>query len=715
MKKRIITKLMYLTLFVVGISILIPSCKQDDAISTTPALNVFGPSPALRGGELKFIGSNLNQVKSVILPNNIEITDIKQSTNGNEISITIPQNAQSGFITLKTDQGDITTKTKLTYLEPIKIDTITPARVKAGDVMTISGDYLNLIAQVIFTDGVVVDSSKFVSKSRKEIKVKVPFEAQSGKISISNGAEIPAVLYSNSPIAVTLPTITTIAPNPVKPGTVLKITGADFDLVKSLVFANGTDAGLTVTEFTVNSAKTEITATVPATVKEGKLKIVAKSNVQLVTVAPLTLVSPTVSSTSPIPVKNGNNITIKGTDLDLVTGVVFAGDAAGTILTQSATSIEVTTPMNAADGAAVLNLNSGKTVSTASISFIKPTLTSLAPLSLTAGDKVTITGTNLDLVRKVNFGGNQSVNITPTSATSFDVNVPMTAVTGAVTLVTSNGAQVTSTDILTVAAANKPVITTINSSVKPGELLTITGTKLHLVESIIFENNIKATQYGSRTSTTIEVYVPETAKKGSVTLTLNAYDGSQVVSPTFIISGTDPVVDASYVYFDFDSKGSWWGDKGGNENLSAYTLDGSNYFRINDNMNPWWTGLFWRNGKNGLKLDGVTVSGWVVKLDVYPIETSTGDFKLRLKGADGDFWAPIHGFAAKGGWYTVTVPLTDFSASDGSKIPTMANMDSDFGMAYGGPGEHVNMCIDNIRFEKISSSNAPKLHSIRVR
>jgi hypothetical protein len=62
-----------------------------------------------------------------------------------------------------------------------------------------------------------------------------------------------------------------------------------------------------------------------------------------------------------------------------------------------------------------------------------------------------------------------------------------------------------------VEAANKPVITKINASVKPGAKLTIEGTKLHLVEAIYFQTDVKAVLYGVRTETSIEVFVPETA------------------------------------------------------------------------------------------------------------------------------------------------------------------------------------------------------------
>ena len=675
--------------------LMLSACKKDEKDLSTVKLSVFGPSPALRGGELRFIGTNMDKVTAIVLPPNFEITEFV-SKSATECVIAIPQDAKPGKVTVKTPQGDITTLTPLTFSEPISIETVAPLAVKAGDTFTVNGDYLNLIAEIIFSDGVVVDSSKFLSQSRKKIEVQVPLEAQTGKISISNGAEIPILVYSESEVQIALPTLTAVSPNPVKPGTTLKISGKNFQLVKSIIFPETTE----VKTFTVNNEKTEISVTVPANAKEGELILVTHSDVRVTTTIPLSLVAPAVSSVLPKPVKNGETLTINGSNLDLVSTVSFSPEEAGEIVSQTSSKLEIKVPLKTTDGKITLTAKSGKKIETESITLIKPTINAIAPLTLMAGNQITITGTNLDLVLKVSFVGNLSVDVTPASANSITVTVPPACVgVGKVIVTTTNGTQVSSDQQLTVEAANKPVITSIPTSVKPNTMMTIKGTKLHLVESIYFQNNVKATSYGNRSETSIEVYVPESAKKGAVTLRLVAYNGDEVISPEFIISGTDPVIDVSYVFFNFNGKNSWWGDKGAIENNPTYSLDGSSYFRINDDMKPWWTGFFWRNGKNDLKTDGVTTDGWAVKLDVNALDEVKGEMKLRLKGSDGDFWAVIPGLKNKGGWYTVTIPLTSFD-DNGKKIPNMNNIDGDFGMAYTGAGEHVNLCIDNIRFEK---------------
>ena len=83
------------------------------------SLNVFGPSPVLRGGELRFLGCGLDQVASVLIPGCDAITDI-QLISAEEIRVIVPQTALPGYVTLMLRNGEsIVTKTQLTYSESV--------------------------------------------------------------------------------------------------------------------------------------------------------------------------------------------------------------------------------------------------------------------------------------------------------------------------------------------------------------------------------------------------------------------------------------------------------------------------------------------------------------------------------------------------------------------------------------------------------------------
>ena len=689
--------LLFILIGVMSASILFTSCKDSESngIGGKIVLDSYGPMPIARGAELRFIGINLDKVTAIALPGGIIIQSSSFVTKTSTlITITVPQNAVPGIVIVKTPEGDISTKTPIGFSEPISIASFSPDPIKAGQELTITGDYLNLVKSVIFTDRVSVDSTMFVSKSRGQIKVIVPTAAQTGKISVSNGKDDPIIVYSTTLLNVKLPSITSFLPNPVKAGTNLTIAGTDLDLVKSVELGGNQKVSLFVSQ-----TATQLVFKIPNATQDDTIRLVQTSGIKVKSPAKLVMVIPTVTVT-PTTVKNGSKITVTGTDIDLITVATFAGNFAGAITNQTTTSMDVTIPMEAINGAVVFGTNSGKTVTSATLTFVKPKIATIAPLALTAGEVITITGTDLDLVRKVTFSGGLSVNITPASATSFTVAVPMAAVSGTVTLVTSNGSQEVSTATLTVAAANKPVITDITASVKPGGLLTITGTKLHLVESIYFQTNLKAVSYGVRTATKIEVYVPETAKKGAVTITLNAFDGSTVVSPTFSVAGTDPVLDPALMIYSFDAgwSGFTWDGVGGLGTLPD-GVDGTNHYY---QATPWDASKYWLFANNYISYASVSQADHVVKMDVRLRSDVTGNAEIRLMlGGKAvnilSYLKEGDKFTTGGDWKTITIPLSAFS---GLADPTPTK-GGEWGMTMWGNGlDFSGFCIDNIRYEK---------------
>ena len=68
---------------------------------------------------------------------------------------------------------------------------------------------------------------------------------------------------------------------------------------------------ITVDNFTVNDAKTQITAVVPTHAKEGSIQLVAFSGVKVSAATPLSLVGPAVTSISPKPVKMAKQLQLQ--------------------------------------------------------------------------------------------------------------------------------------------------------------------------------------------------------------------------------------------------------------------------------------------------------------------------------------------------------------------------------------------------------------------
>lgn len=698
--KHINRSIRTLLLGLLAVGVLFYACKKDDDnTSDQIQLFSFGPSPVLRGGDLKFIGANLDQVTAIILPNNVQVTNFKTKTPG-QLVIVVPDATVDGKVVLKTPQGDIGTKTILTISEPITIASFSPAKIRPGEVLTLNGTYLNLIKEVVFSNKKTVGDTAFVSQSQTKIELRVPLDAQSGLVVVSNGKAEPILVESATALEVTLPAVSKLTPNPVRAGAGLTIEGADLDLTKEVVFGGGSK----VSAFT-SMEPAKIVLNVPADAKDGAIKLIAASLVEVSSADQLVMAVPTISGVSPNPAKNGSDITVSGADLDLITKATFGGGKNGQLKGGSGTQITVGVPIDATEGAVTFTTAAGKTVASGALTLVKPVISSIAPLSVQFNAEITISGADLDLAAKVKFSGNQEVTVSGATATEIKVAVPVGTESGPITLVTTNGTEVSSGQSLTILPSTSATITSMPAMAKPGQMIDIVGVNLDEITEVVFPVGVSATMFGQKTATLIQVVVPLAVKKGVGTITFITVNNEMITSPPINIQGVDPVADPSLVFFNFDNLGLWWGDTGGPENDAALSLDGTNYYRVNKDCNG-WTGFFWRNGQNNFPgpVIGTNVANYVLKFDINVLEPITGgEFAWRLKGSSGDFWYRWKPWESSGsyktdGWITVSVPVTEFY--DGAKqISDLSTITEDFGVAFNAGASHVNACIDNVRFE----------------
>lgn len=426
------------------------ACNNGDDLDTNQykggvSLNIFGPSPVARGGILRFLGSGLDKVTEIVLPGCDPITDI-EVISSEEIRIEVPQNAQPGYVTLKSPEGEITTKTKLTYTEPISLESINPMSIKPNQTLTIKGEYLNLIKEIIFTENVTVTSDKFIEWNRKEIKLVVPEEAKSGKIIISDGAEIPNWIYSDEEVNVILPsTESVIALDKKKPGDVITITGNDLDLVKKVEMPNGT-----LVEFVVKD--NTITFTLPENISDGAVVMIPASGVK-VAIATIGVAVPSeVKATPSTGLRAGDEITLSGVNMELVTNILFPSvSSAVSPISKSVTEVKVAMPAAATSGNIILNTASGAKVPV-NIATAKPEFSAFENSILSLGSSVKLTGKNLDLVTKVIFTGGAEVAVNNSNAAELTIAMPTSgSETGKLTLVMANG-ESAETGVLTINA-----------------------------------------------------------------------------------------------------------------------------------------------------------------------------------------------------------------------------------------------------------------------
>lgn len=403
------------------------------------SLNVFGPSPVLRGGELRFLGCGLDQVASVLIPGCDAITDI-QLISTEEIRVIVPQTALPGYVTLMLRNGEsIVTKTQLTYSEPVSIESFSPESVRPGDVLTIKGEYLNLMHQVIFAENVIVSdeviaeeeateaTSKFLKHTRNEIQVRVPEEAQSGKIILSDGAEIPNRLYSEVELQVVLPSVAELADyNNIKPGAIMTVIGENFDLVKEVRMENGETM-----LFTYSAEQKALTFTIPRGAVNGPIYVVPASGV-LVQVAEIKMATPEDVKAQETEITAGKELTLTGKNMDMIAAVSFPGvEKAVEPTSLSETEVKVVVPGEAQSGMIQLVLTSGETISSLELTVTAPKYCHIADENILktndyfVGEDMVVDVVNIGELAEVQVAGTK-VNYT-SSGSQLTIPVPETA------------------------------------------------------------------------------------------------------------------------------------------------------------------------------------------------------------------------------------------------------------------------------------------------
>ena len=513
------------------------SCGDNDDLNTDQygnevALNVFGPCPVLRGGTLHFLGSNLDQISEIDIPGADPITQIEVIKAGRESEITIQVPAEKcapGIITLKTAKGGvIETKTPITYREDISVSKVfigteNNLTGNVGDILTIKGDYLNLLHGIIFADKDTVREDKFIAHDRYTIQVAIPAEAKSGKFILTDLAETPTELESEDAITINLPTTSNVSNVTPKAGQTITITGVSLNQIAA-VKLNG--AELTADDLTISEDGKSLSFVVPATATDGEITLITKSGVSI-PAGEIETVVPTELSVAPEPIKNGATITISGKDLDLVTGIQFPNTESSAPATVNATTVTAVVPVKAQEGDITLSLANGKTV-TVAYTLVKPTVTSFSPETLMAGNKVMIKGTDLDLVASVTFPGETPVTAseedTKITATAIGTVIPTAAVGSGCTLNLKNGTTVSVTG-LTITAATDPVLSETAEGVV-GEYVTIKGKNFNNAEQI-YIGTTKVTKIKSRSNEEIVFLIPETIAIGEHTLYFHDADGTK--------------------------------------------------------------------------------------------------------------------------------------------------------------------------------------------
>lgn len=501
------------------------SCQKDEIDTaqysdTAVTLASFGPNPAMRGGTVTFYGSNLDKITEVNVPGMGAITgsaiEVVESGKTSQIRVVLDTEApEIGYITLKASDGTVLqTKSELTYKEPIVFDGFTAKDVNyPGDVITLKGTYMDLIKAVVFEGGEEVEVNE--GSTRHSATVTIPANALTGVIILSDKADIESLFYSEETLVMGEPTVKAADKVTVKVGETVTFTGEHLEMIEKITLD-----GATVTDFTLSEDNKSISFTLPATAKSGDFSAVSFAG-NSYKAGEVEAVVPTVATVAPTPVKAGQTLIITGENLDLITKVAFDGDESA-IYTYAEDTLKISVSSKVKEGKVQL-ITANESAIEADFTLVHPTVTKVESEDIFAGDTITVVGTDLDLIVKAALGKNEE-SIIYQSADTILVATAATSVTGALVFTLDNEETVTASEKVTVSYHSLVIVTERPDSQHIGELVTLKGKNMALVESVYIGEE-KVTKYSLRSDEELSFLMPWN-KVGSYPIKFVLYDGS---------------------------------------------------------------------------------------------------------------------------------------------------------------------------------------------
>lgn len=432
-----------------------------------PTITSFSPTIGTIGTVVTITGTNFSPVPASNIVKFNNTTAVVTAITGTTITTTVPEGASSGAITLTLGVNTASGPTNFTVLVPT-ITSFTPTSGTQGTSVTITGTNFSTTPanNVVKFSGT---TANVTSSTATSIVTAVPVDAVTGPITVTVGGST-ATSATDFNISLPTPTITGFTPANGQIGTVVTITGTNFNAIpaNNIVKFNGTLATVTA------STATSITTAIPAGATTGSITVTI-GNQTATSSSPINVTSPAIISFSPTNGTVGTSVTISGVNFSTSaanTIVKFNGTVASITGTPTATSIITTVPAGSTSGK--ISIEIGGVVVSSLTDFTvtttpAPTITSISPASGAVGATVTITGTNFSTTAANNlikFNGTVSaVTGTPT-ATTITTTVPTGATNGKITV--EVGGQ----------TATSPIDFTVLNCVLPPKP-TITATKLN--------------------------------------------------------------------------------------------------------------------------------------------------------------------------------------------------------------------------------------------
>jgi hypothetical protein len=273
-------------------------------------------------------------------------------------------------VSCKKDNNDSSTN-------QVVLNSFGPTGSKIGDTLKFIGSNLQKVTSIKFTGDpatATVLQKDFKAQSSSEIKVLVPPSAEKGYVTlITPDSNIVTKTQLNLGVTATISTMTKQA----RHGDNITLTGNYLNWVNKVTFEGGTVVGNFVTK-----SMTQLVVTVPGNAKDGPLLVSygGTDSMEIKTADTLKLTMPQVTNMSPNPVDTAANLTITGTNVDLVSSVTFTGvtNPVTNFVSQSPTQLVVKVPGATLKGKLTFGIKNSTLTVQSSVDLVVNTLAPLA-------------------------------------------------------------------------------------------------------------------------------------------------------------------------------------------------------------------------------------------------------------------------------------------------------------------------------------------------
>ncbi len=406
----------------------------DFTVLATAAISSFTPTSAKVGTTVIINGTNFSGATAVRF-NGVPAPGFTVNTAGTRITVPVPAAATSGKLSVITPAGTATSSASFMVLATVTIGSFTPTSAKVGATVIINGTNFSGATAVRF-NGVPAPGFT-VNTAGTRITVAVPTGATSGQISVVTPAG--TATSSASFTLLVSPTLTSFTPASARVGATVTINGTNLSGATAVRFNGALAPG-----FTVNTAGTRITVTVPSAATSGQLSVTTPVGTATSSAAFTVLLPPTIATFSPISGVWGTEVTITGKNLTGATLVRFNNKNSTAVTVVSDTQIKAIVPTGTATGPIAVTTSVGASADTGKFQVLAPpSITTFSPASGKVGATITINGSNFTGLLELKFFDNKQPGIVSVTDTQIVATVPAGAATGPLFVRTRIGSMTT--------------------------------------------------------------------------------------------------------------------------------------------------------------------------------------------------------------------------------------------------------------------------------